>query len=130
MPPKTKAAASPATPQKQKQPAATYVTPVSLPRKRRTEDRKPADSEDEEEDDHAVQISRSRSPSRRVAQRVSQQGKALAPPPTTVVEKDVLRKFDLDMKFGLDPPMEILDILNIAGRQEVEEVREGIWHDV
>ncbi|KAI8830660.1 DNA polymerase delta, subunit 4 [Chytriomyces cf. hyalinus JEL632] len=61
---------------------------------------------------------------------------------------EVLRQFDLDMKFGpnvgltrlarweraqkfqLDPPSKVLEILNGHGRQSVTEIRESIWHEL
>ncbi|KAJ3297392.1 DNA polymerase delta subunit 4 [Rhizoclosmatium sp. JEL0117] len=133
------------TPKKQVQSSITaYATPVSLP-KRKVDDRDPFSDESDQEEPSVE----ARSPSRRVAKRISLiSNKAPPPPPLTSEEKDLLRKFDLDTKFGpnigitrlerwerakkfsLNPPEDIHDILTLEGRQDVKEIRESIWHEL
>ncbi|KAJ3214655.1 hypothetical protein HDU81_001655, partial [Chytriomyces hyalinus] len=41
-----------------------------------------------------------------------------------------LARWERAQKFQLDPPSEVLEILNAHGRQSVTEVRESIWHEL
>ncbi|KAJ3030933.1 UNVERIFIED_CONTAM: DNA polymerase delta subunit 4, partial [Siphonaria sp. JEL0065] len=139
-----KQAVVPRTPKKQIQPSiAAYVTPVSLPAKRKVEDRDQAASDSEDDNDDGPTLTPGlQSPSKRAAQRIK---RVPPPPPLTDAEKEMLHQFDLDTKFGpnvgisrldrwerakkfdLDPPTHILEILNVEGRQSIKEIQEALW---